>query len=718
MGSSAPGGPSTDDPSPSADGRLSTTRVSVDGPADEDGTVSVTVPEPAPPEPSATPPTRAAKHRRLRPVQRYRAAARRRPLLTAVLTAFGVVVLVVACLVLDAAWQSYRVYRDIKGSIAVLQEAKAGVAHGTLPSSEQFFHAAAEATDARNRVAHPDLGLRFAGSLPGMGGPMRALRAASAAAAAEARVATDLGNLSQELIGKGGGTGGSFAVYHDGAIDVQLLQGLPPKLEGLSRDLQSAQQAIRRIPPVPLLGHKIAKIKTKALKDSSQAITLLDKAIVGSRLLPGVLGADGPRTYFVAVQNNADQRGTGGAVLGYALVRFSDGRIRILSGGGINAIDNKRIGFHVGFPAGVAWYLHEALGVPRINNGANYTADFPLVGQSWVKMAAAATGRQIDGAIAIDPFAIAAALRGQGALHVPAYPGTIDAHNLVQVTEHDQYLLSRQQQQDLPHELIKSAFKLLEHPKNFVGLASGLADSVAERHVQVWMADPSEEALVTRLGWDGGIRSGPGDFVGVVYDKRIRGKQDFWSQESLNYHVTLSASGTASADAVVGMSDQIPPGQPPRIVSHVQPYGLNAAMLNLYVPRRATLQSVTPSGVFPQGFVSPPLFFDYLHPQGFVEHVEGAFRVFTQTVTPYPGHPKTVEYRYTVPDAVHATSGNHVYVLTIPHQPLYRDPIVDVTIQLPAGAHVLSSTPGLIASGSTLTLRTHLTKDLTLRVVY
>jgi len=690
--------------------------VTVNAPAD-DGAVSVTVQEPGSTEPPAPPPTRAARHRRLRLVERYRAAARRRPLTTAALTTLGVVVLVVVCLLLDAAWQSYRVYRDIKGSIAVLQQAKAGVAHGTLPSSGQFFHAAAEATDARDRVAHPDLGLRFAASLPGMGRPMRALRAASVAAAAEARVATDLGNLSQELIGKGG-SGGSFAVYHDGAIDVQLLRDLPAKLEGLSRDLQSTQQAIRQIPPVPLFGHKIAKIKTKALRDSSQAITLLDRAIVGSRLLPGVLGADGPRTYFVAVQNNADQRGTGGAVLGYALVRFSNGRIRILSGGGINAIDNKRIGFHVGFPAGVAWYLHEALGVPRINNGANYTADFPLVGESWAKMAAAATGREIDGAIAIDPFAIAAALRGQGALHVPAYPGTIDARNLVQVTEHDQYLLSRQQQQDLPHELIKSAFKLLERPKNFVGLASGLADSVAERHVQVWMADPSEEALITRLGWDGGIRSGPGDFVGVVYDKRIRGKQDFWSQESIDYHVTLSASGTASADTVVGMSDQIPPGQPPRIVSHVRPYGLNAAMLNLYVPRRASLQSVTPSGVFPQGFVSPPLFFDYLHPQGFVEHVEGAFRVFTQTVTPYPGHPKRVEYRYTVPDVVHTTPGGHIYVLTIPHQPLYRDPVIDVTIQLPPGSHVISSTPGLVVSGSTLTLRASLTRDLTLRVVY
>ena len=706
---------------------------------DGDGETVVVVPEPeTEPEPArpaseagagddagpavaddlAVPAEHAKRRRRLNPWVGYRAALVRHPVRTWILT--GVVALVLLAIVTaaDVAYQSLRIYHDIKASIGVLQEAKAGVDQGKLPTAGQFYAAAAKARDAQGRVEHADPLFRLSWGLPGLREPMRALRDASVAAGAEARVATDLGDLSKQLIGPGGGgKSGSFAVYKDGAVDVALLTNLPAKLQQLVTDLRATQTAIRQIPNVKMF-HKVEKLKVRALKDSGQAITLLHTAILGSKLLPEFLGADGPRTYFIAIQNNADQRGTGGAVLGYAVVRFDQGRFDILKGGGIKDIDNKRFGFHLWYPSGVQWYLDQSRNAARINNGVNYTADFPIVGHSWTKMAAAATGDRIDGAIAIDPFAIAAALKGQGPLDVPAYPKPIDATNLVQVTEHDQYLLSKKQQIALPHELIRSAFKVLEHPKNFVHMANGLASAVAARHVQVWLADPQLQTLVKSLGWDGSIDPGTGDAVAVVYDKRIRGKQDFWTQETINYHVTLSPSGNAASDVQVTMSDEIPKGQPPRIVSHVRPYGLNATMLNLYVPERAVLRSVTPSGAFDESFVSPPLFFNYLHPTAPQEHVERSFRVFTQTVTPWPGHPKTVEWKYSVPAVVHTTSGGHVYRLVIPHQPLYRTPIVDLTITLPEGAHVISATKGMTVSGSTVTLHTNLTKDLAIQIVY
>jgi hypothetical protein len=737
-GSSAAGGSSLDDPSAIADGRAANTvdlddRVrdddavtrpgngsgrAAEGGADGegDGADRVVVLDNA--SDVEVPAERAKRHRRFNPWTRYRAGMDRHPARTWILTGVVAVLLLAMLTAADVAYQSLRIYHDIKASIGVLQEAKAGVHEGQLPTAGQFYDAAAKARDARSRVQHADPLFRLSWSIPGLRQPMRALRAASVAAGAEARVATDLGNLSAQLIGPGGGAkSGSFAVYKDGAVDVAVLKRLPDELERLTGDLRETQSAIRQIPNVPMF-HRIEKLKTKALKDSTAAITLLHTAIQGSKLLPEFLGADGPRTYFIAIQNNADQRGTGGAVLGYALVRFNQGKFDILRGGGIKNIDNKRFGFHVGYPAGIQWYLDQSHNAARINNGANYTADFPLVGRSWTKMAQVATGDHIDGVIAIDPFAIADALKGQGPLDVPAYPKPIDSTNLVQVTEHNQYLLSKKQQIDLPHELIKSAFKDLEHPKNFVHMANGLAGAVAARHVQVWLADPQLQSLVKSLGWDGSIDPGTGDAVAVVYDKRIRGKQDFWTQESIDYHVALSASGDATSDVKVTMSDEIPKGQPPRIVSHVRPYGLNAAMLNLYVPERAVLQSVTPSGALDESFVSPPLFFNYLHPTEPQEHVERTFRVFTQTVTPWPGHPKTVEWKYTVPKVVHTTSAGRVYRLVIPHQPLYRDPVVDLTIQLPSGAHVISATKGMTVSGSTVTLHTNLAKDLAIQIVF
>jgi hypothetical protein len=294
----------------------------------------------------------------------------------------------------------------------------------------------------------------------------------------------------------------------------------------------------------------------------------------------------------------------------------------------------------------------------------------------------------------------------------------VDAGNLVQVTEHEQYTLSRDAQGKLPHELIKSAFGVLEHPRNFVEMAGGLADSVGGRHVQIWLADPSAQSLVEKLGWDGGLHAGDGDYLGLAYEKRIRGKQDFWTQQTITYRADVQPSGSVRSDYTVGVTDEIPAGEPGRVVPHVKPYGLTAAMYNLYVPRRAVVGRVTPSGPFDMSFIQPYHYLGYIHPNSFVQHVEGDFRVLTQTVTPYPGHPKSVRFEYTTPDVVHETSAGRVYELRIMHQPLYRPAVMNVTINLPEGSHVRWASPGLTIRGTTLSMRTTLTRDLTLRIVF
>ena len=42
-------------------------------------------------------------------------------------------------------------------------------------------------------------------------------------------------------------------------------------------------------------------------------------------MLPGVLGGDGTRRYFVAFQTPAEQRAAGGIIGNYALIAFDDG---------------------------------------------------------------------------------------------------------------------------------------------------------------------------------------------------------------------------------------------------------------------------------------------------------------------------------------------------------------------------------------------------------
>ena len=39
-----------------------------------------------------------------------------------------------------------------------------------------------------------------------------------------------------------------------------------------------------------------------------------------------MMGAEGPRTYFMAFQTNAEARGTGGLLGGFGILRFDDGK--------------------------------------------------------------------------------------------------------------------------------------------------------------------------------------------------------------------------------------------------------------------------------------------------------------------------------------------------------------------------------------------------------
>jgi hypothetical protein len=397
------------------------------------------------------------------------------------------------------------------------------------------------------------------------------------------------------------------------------------------------------------------------------------------------------------------------------------GRIQLMHGGGINEIDDSKKGVPIrNMPAGVRWYLNQTGTPPRINNGANYSPDFPIVAQTWTRMVERATGLHVDGAVALDPVAISAALRGQGQMKIPAFPGRIDSGNVVQLVGHQQFSLPRQDQIDLPGQLIAKAFQKLEHPKDFFKIANGLGGVIPGRHVQVWVGDPKQEALVQQLGWDGALSESKGDFLALAYEKRIAGKQDYWTKHTLDYDVTVHPSGSVDSTYTLHVADDIPPGAPGRMIPHAHPYGVNVAMYNLYVPGRARLSSVSPSyQAFPIGFINPPHYVAYVRPRGFEQHVEGHYRVFTQTVTPYPGHPKTVQFKYSIPGVIQRTPDGNVYRLTVDVQPLFLPATMNITVHLPKGSDVSLAGPGWTVNGDTLHMKLDaLTQDFSTKIVF
>jgi hypothetical protein len=660
---------------------------------------------------------RATRKKRTSPIDRWRAARDRHPARTWALTGVGLVVAVFLLIVLDAYWQTYRVYSNAKAVSGSLGEAKDQLEAGTIPSGTLFDRAVAAGAAATEGVQHPNWAYRWVSTLPGLGRPMKTVRWGAIAAGQDARAAGELRDLIADTLGadalRTGKVSGSPPIYKGGEVDLALLQSLTPRLQAISAQLRAAEVSIAKIPPLglPFVDGKIHHSKTKAIADSDKVIALLGKAIAGSKLLPSFLGADGPRSYLLAIQNNVDQRATGGSVLGYAIVRITDGHMKLLEGGGIKPLDLGRTGPRFPLDSSVEWYINY-FDVPfRIKNGANYSPDFPLVGPAWAKFVENARQVRVDGAIALDPFVIAAALTGEGTMKVPSYPGVVNASNLVEVTEYKQYFLSKEAQKALPTQMVEGAFKVLEHPSNLMDMMRGLGDSVAGRHIQVWARSPREEALLHQLGWDGSMYSGPGDSAFLAYNKRIPGKQDYWMRETVHYDVNVHADDSIDSTYKVSVTSDIPPDQPGRVVPHRDPYGVNALALGLYVPKDAHVLNVTPSNAD----VQPPFYGGVA--LGFSQHVEGPHRVLLETITPYPGHPKTLTYRYSIPGVVQTTPQGKVYQLTLQTQPLYHPTDMTVTVHLPTGAEV-SRAPGWTVDGDTATMHLTLTRDVQPRIVF
>ena len=65
------------------------------------------------------------------------------------------------------------------------------------------------------------------------------------------------------------------------------------------------------------------------MDQTTELTSLLENTALAARLAPTMLGADGPRNYFIGFQTNAEARGTGGLLGGYGIVRVDDGAARV-----------------------------------------------------------------------------------------------------------------------------------------------------------------------------------------------------------------------------------------------------------------------------------------------------------------------------------------------------------------------------------------------------
>ncbi|MDP9388212.1 MAG: DUF4012 domain-containing protein, partial [Actinomycetota bacterium] len=299
------------------------------------------------------------------------------------------------------------------------------------------------------------------------------------------------------------------------------------------------------------------------------------------------LGADGPRRYLVALQNNAEMRDQG-MVLSYAFLGADGGRLTATRSGPIADLALDRpIAQPV--PPGMQ-QIFGGLAPTRLWQSVNATADFAWSGRAMAEMAQQATGEAVDGVVALDVPGLAALLGVVGPVTVPGIDTPVDAANAADVLLNRLYAdFPRSRDQAERKERLGAVAeavvaRMTAGSFDAVTLGSELGSAAAAGHLRLWSADASEQAIFERTGLGGGPAAvAPERTVHVSVQNATATKLDYFVKPELELRVAVTPSGTAVVDADVVVVNTAPPDARPSY--QFGPDGVSQDRAGQYVSR-------------------------------------------------------------------------------------------------------------------------------------
>ncbi|MGQ0464255.1 MAG: DUF4012 domain-containing protein [Sporichthyaceae bacterium] len=357
----------------------------------------------------------------------------------------------------------------------------------------------------------------------------------------------------------------------DGRIDVATLRASAEELNAAAVSVGRATRLTDRLPRST--GVAAADRAREEVRRSLGDLRIaLDRARTATRILPTMLGADRPRTYFVAFQNDAEARGTGGLPGAFAILRADRGRLafeRFES-------DQKLAGtaVDVALPAEFDRMYGQTPKALYLNS--NLSPHFPYAAQIWAAMWQKKSGQRVDGALTVDPTALSYLLDVTGPVALPN-GRRISAANVVSETQNAAYVRYGSDFVGRKRYLLDIARTTADRMVDFRGdptdLVRGLARAATERRLLVWSADPAVQAHLAGTTVSGVVAESDAPYAGLSIVNSAGNKLDYYLDRSLHWQrtgcgphrrvgVTIRLAngvpGSVATPYVVGRSDVRP----------------------------------------------------------------------------------------------------------------------------------------------------------------
>ena len=336
----------------------------------------------------------------------------------------------------------------------------------------------------------------------------------------------------------------------DGTVDVDALAALAEPLNALDTAVRE-MDAVLASTDSPWLVAPARREIGKARKQLATAIVQSSGTAQAATYGPALLGRDGRRVYLVVFTSPGRARALSGVISNWAQVDIDDGHISQTASGRTADLIAPAEGVTI-----ESW------------TSALSTPDWPAEASSIADLYATSGHTRPDGVLMIDPTGIAALLRVAGPITIEQLDRQVDADQLLQFLEVDQYSLPDAVRRPVAEAVAGAALQQfltasLPSPSEF---AKDLGAAATEGHITAWTRDPDEERLFRSVGMSGqfpdpsqrGIRT---DGLAVVTNNASGREIDTFLHRAIAYDATFDrTSGDVSATVTVSLDNTAPSG--------------------------------------------------------------------------------------------------------------------------------------------------------------
>jgi hypothetical protein len=458
-------------------------------------------------------------------------------------------------------------------------------------------------------------------------------------------------------------------------------------LHALHRTLEVDLEGVRATRPLVA-----GSAREGYLETATAASAAAERAGQGLELAATLYGPRGSARWFLAFQNPAELRGTGGLIGEYGILESSPAGPKLVTVAHYSGL-NERTQEGVPLPKPVA-ARYERYGVQRDWTAVNIPPDLPTVGRIISELYEQTTGDRIDGVIAADPLAVTEILRVAGP--VQAGGVRLDAGNVAEETlvrAYIRYEADNAARRRFLAELARASFRAFQRglATKPIELLRGLGTAARGRHVQVYVRDKAAQRTVLGLGLAGSAVAPPtGDYLMPVGINTGANKMDAFLRRTVRWRVRLDPEGSAQAVAAFTLANDGPASGLPRYI--IGPYdarfrpGQNDQIATLYVAGGYGFTRASLNG----------------RPIGAEAQADFGGLALTQHVGMQAGSTVTLGYQLSRPAAAERLGDDRLrYRLLLRPQATARPDQAKIAVEAPPGWRFAGLPPGARVDGAT-----------------